>query len=106
MDDIDAFFTEEACQAFLSGVNVDVSGIVGADDQESKKDFAQALMENDDLAYGSLIGDGYENNLKAGKYNKLSLDEVVDIFSKSEMADTFFPKDKAAITDFINDNRK
>lgn len=63
-------------------------------------------MENDDLALGSLLGDGYEGNIKAGKYSKLSLDEVVDLFSKSEMADTFFPKDKQLIADFVNDNRK
>jgi hypothetical protein len=33
MDDIDQFFSDEACNAFVQGMNVDVSGITGVDDK-------------------------------------------------------------------------
>jgi len=65
MDNIDDFFTDDAVNAFVGGINVDVTGIVGGvEDAESKKDLAQALLENDDMVLSSLLGDGYEKDLK------------------------------------------
>ena len=40
MDDIDDFFTDAAVNAFVSGINVDVSGITNTSDDASKLELA------------------------------------------------------------------
>lgn len=44
MDDIDNFFGEDACDAFVSGMNVDIQ-----DDHTHKEEFARDLIENEEM---------------------------------------------------------
>jgi len=75
MDHIDDFFNDAAVNAFANGINVDVSGIVGGvEDEESRKELAQALLESDEMLLSSLLGDGYEEDLKTGKYSHLTVE--------------------------------
>ena len=60
MDDLDAYFGDEACDAFVSGLKLD--DFEGLD----KQGYAQKLIENDDLLLCSLAGKPEEQK-KIGK---------------------------------------
>ncbi len=60
MDYLDAYFGDDACDAFVSGLTFD--NFDGLD----KKGFAQKLIENDDLLLHSLAGKPEEQK-KIGK---------------------------------------
>jgi hypothetical protein len=68
MDDIDNFFGDEAADAFVAGLHVDMSGLgeTGAGDAESREDFARALLDSDELLLSALIGDNFREKLKTG----------------------------------------
>jgi hypothetical protein len=80
MDDLDAYFGDDACDAFVSGLTFD--NFDGLD----KKGFAQKLIENDDLLLLSLAGKPEEQK-KIGKvmvskgsdsqFQKMTLKELV-----------------------------
>lgn len=67
MDDIDNFFGEDACDAFVSGIKFDVDG-----DVEGKKDFAKDLIDNEDMLLQSILGSNYE--MKEGKLIKMTIE--------------------------------
>ena len=60
MDDLDAYFGDDACDAFVSGLKVDDC------DGLDKQGYAQKLIENDDLLLASLAGKPEEQK-KIGK---------------------------------------
>ncbi len=109
MDDLDAYFDDAACDAFVSQLTFD------AFEGNEKVEFAAKLMENDELLLGSLSGKAEEQK-KLGKvvvkksnnasYSKLPLKELVSVIFSSELAGVFYPKDQIYINNFILDNRK
>ena len=46
---MDDFFGEEACDAFVSGIKIDFSGLDGVEGDEDKHGVAKALIENDEI---------------------------------------------------------
>lgn len=101
MDDIDNFFSQEACDEFVNGIKFDY--IATEEAAESKKEFAEALIDSDDLLLSSLLGDKFEDDIKEGKFNKFSKDEIVDILLKSDLAGMMYPKDKKLVDEFVKE---
>jgi hypothetical protein len=101
MDDLDNFFGQDACNAFVAGMQFDYMHTEEA--EENKKEFAQALIENDDLLLSSLYGQNYESDIKAGKFNKMSLDGMSSQLFGCELCGMFYPKDRKVIEDLIKD---
>jgi hypothetical protein len=65
MDDIDNFFGEEACDAFVSGIKIEPG-------QEDREEVAKQLIENEEMLTYSLLGPNAEEDSKKGKYSGLS----------------------------------
>ena len=70
MDDIDAFFGEEACDEFVKGINLDYMMDEAA--EEGKRDFAQAFLDQEDVLLASVLGQTYESLIKNGLFNHLT----------------------------------
>ncbi|CDW79530.1 UNKNOWN [Stylonychia lemnae] len=106
MNNIDDFFSDAAVNAFVSGIDVDVTGITGGPtDDEGKRELAEALLESDEMLLSSLLGQEFEKDIKAGKYSHLTLDQVAEILYQSELASMMYPKDKTIINGFLTDNK-
>ena len=62
MDDLDNFFGDDAADAFVNGLKFDMNdpNNMNTEGREVKHEFAQALLDSDDLLYNSLFGDNYE----------------------------------------------
>lgn len=66
MDDLDDFFGDDAVDAFVNGIKFDVNtsdpsmyaALGGDHNKQDKLEFASALIENDELLLGALLGDG------------------------------------------------
>jgi hypothetical protein len=109
MDDLDDYFGDEACDAFVSGLKFD--NFDGLD----KQGFAQKLIENDDLLLHSLAGKPEEQK-KIGKvmvskgsdsqFQKMTLKELVVAIQRCELSGHMYPKDEMYINNFVLDNRK
>ena len=109
MDDLDAYFDDEACDAFVSQITFD------AFEGDEKHQFAAKLIENDELLLGSLAGKPEEQK-KFGKvvvkksapaaYTKMPIKDLVNVIFNSELAGVFYPKDQVFINNFVLDNRK
>lgn len=77
MDDLDNFFSDEAANAFVSGIDLKLHteeglGILSGNNlntegREAQDDFIQALLTHDDLLLSSLFGDNWEKDLENGK---------------------------------------
>lgn len=96
MDDLDNYFDDAACDAFVSQLTFD------AFEGNEKQEFAAKLIENDELLLGSLAGKPEEQK-KFGKvmvkksnnaaYSKMPIKEMVTVMVNSELAGVFYPKD-------------
>lgn len=107
MDDLDQFVDDAAVNAFVAGIHVDVSDITGgAGDDASRMELASALLEDDEMLASAVFGEHYEQDLKAGKYSKLSADEVAKVMNECELAIMLYPQNLERIQEFIKDNRK
>jgi hypothetical protein len=98
MDDIDNYFGEDACDAFVSGIKID-----GLDDGD-KREFAKNLIENEDMLKQSVLGANYE--MKEGTFIKMTPQSVVDTLVGCELAGIMYPKDKNLVQSFITENRR
>ena len=104
MDDLDDYFGDDAANAFVDGLQL--NNIHTEQDDESRKaDFAQALMENDDIVLSSVLGERYEEESKKGKFAKLSANDIIEYLFTSELAGMLYPKDKETIEKFIAENK-
>lgn len=48
----------------------------------------------------------YEEDLKNGKFEKMSIESVIDLLEQSELSHMYYPKDKKVIRDFVLSQRK
>jgi hypothetical protein len=74
--------------------------------QCNKNEFAKGLLEYEDLLYSSLFGPLYENDVKSGKFDKMTLDQVVDLLDSCELTPIYIPRDKKAVKEFITSLKK
>ena len=74
--------------------------------QCNRSEFAKGLLEYEDLLFSSLYGPAYEEDLKKGKFDNMSLDAVVNLLETSELSHMYYPRDKKVIKDFILAKRK
>ena len=104
MDDIDDFFGDDACDAFVSGIKFEAPS--QSDDADSKKEMIKSLLENEELLIQSLLGQNAEEETKKGKFSGLSETKTVEILKESEPAGHLYSKDTAFLSMFIKDNRR
>ena len=107
MDDLDSFVDDAAVNAFVSGINVDVSGFTGGPSEDaSRQELAEALLEEDDMLMSGLLGGEYEKDIASGKYKELNIDQVCNILNDSELANMIYPKNFDRIKEFVETARK
>ena len=104
MDDIDQYFDDAACDAFVQGMNFDMGGTGASLDETGKREFGNTLLESDETLYASLIGPNYEKEIKEGWFSKLSEEETIHLLENSELSGVFFAKDTQVIRDFLIEN--
>lgn len=111
MDDLDNFFGDDAADAFCANLDLnldhaDQNMMAYAFDTEtgdSKNEFREALMTNDELMHASLFdGKGEDIDKKEG----LNQEEAGKLIFESPLADQFYPKDKAIIMSAVEAEKK
>ncbi len=113
MDDLDAYFGDDAVNAFVNALDVNLD--------EDKGEFARKLVEDEEFLLSCLSSNKKpEEEKKVGKvimkrlmgggktseFSKMNIKQLVDTIANSEIAGAFFPKDPVYINNFVLDSRK